>query len=160
MSKFKAAEDIKKFGRYMSGLIEFAQELERVGSMEQSVAEIASRLEELRMKEIAALEAAKAADAKLGDVVAKGQALEKEAAAQAAAIVAKAHEEAARIKQDATADAFGKKAEALAHVAKLGEEIVARKLELEKLHDELAVDGVKLHNLKVELEQLKKRIGG
>lgn len=43
-SKFKAIDDIKKLSKFISGLVEFGEELEKIGSLENASAEAVNRL--------------------------------------------------------------------------------------------------------------------
>lgn len=158
-AKMQAVEDIRKLGRSLKGLIEFADEIERVGSIENAAKEAEARLLKYRADEEAAslkyAEAKAKADAQqavadevLSDAKQSADQMLDKASAKAAQIVSDAHTKA--YEKQAAGEAL--RAKALSDAQVIEAEIVVMKKEKDELDQ--VVKG-----LKAELEALKKRIG-
>jgi chromosome segregation ATPase len=158
-AKFKAVDDIRKLGRSLSGLIELANELEHVASLEQAAMDTKARVEKLRAdEEAASLKYAEAkakseaqqamADEVMVDAKATADQILDKANAKAAEIVSQAHTKA--YEKQAAGEAL--RAKALSDAQVIEAEIAVMKKEKDEL-DQI------VKGLKAELEALKKRIG-
>ena len=158
-AKLSAVEDIKKLGRFLKGIADFAEELERVGSVEQSAKEAEARLAKYKMDELDATKLCNAAKDLALSEVEKANAIVAEAEAKAAIILKNAGEKSAEIVGQATTKAYGIKSESDATRAKIMVELKAFESERAVMLKEKSELEAVILNLKSELDALKKRIG-
>lgn len=158
-AKLSAVDDIKKLGRFLKGIADFAEELERVGSLEQAAKETEARLAKYKMDEVEAAKLCNAAKDMALSEVEKANAIVSDAEAKAAAILKLAGEKSADIVGQATTKAFGIKAESDAMRAKVMVEVKAFDAERVVMLKEKSELESMILTLKSELDALKKRIG-
>ena len=154
-----AAEDIKKLGAFMTNLLEFAKDLESVGSIQQAADEAKARIDQMAAKEIEVKEALSLAEGKLA-----------KANSDASGVMQKAQEDAIKMINIARAKADGLIATAKVDADKVVRGSQERKIQLElqvqdllekrAVHLEEAQDAEsKLIALKSELDALKAKLG-
>lgn len=158
-AKMSAVDDIRKLGRTLKGLIDFADEIERVGSLENAAKEAEGRLSKYKADEIEASKGYLEAKAKHDAQQIIVDEMLNEAKEKSDEIIKAASEKAAAIVSDAQSRGYGLKAEAEAFRAKALSEAKAIEAEIKVLGLEKSeLEGV-VNGLKAELEALKKRIG-
>ena len=106
MSKFKAVDDIKKFGRMLEGFMEFSKELEQIASLEQFEKEIEDRIVKLKADESIAISSYESAKAKLEEIEVMADKIIEDAKADAESMKSKAMSEKEEILKNAEADAM------------------------------------------------------
>lgn len=154
-----AVADIKKLGASLSGLIAFAEEIDKLGSLTQAADEANARIKACAVKESEAKQALEVAQLALEDVKNKAQNIINLANAQFAASVAKAKDQAAAIVSVAKLDA-----EAIvsaAHGKKIDLELQVQSLQEKKAYAQADLESVQavLAPLKAELDALKAKLG-
>jgi DNA repair exonuclease SbcCD ATPase subunit len=157
-AKQKAVEDIKKLGKMLSGMIEAADDLEMLGSIENAIKESEERLNQARAKEALA-------KASMDDAVSKLD----EAKSEAALVLSKANLKAEEICAQAAIKYDQKIEECAAKLRKMdldaaknadrlaGEEALKRS-ELSALCIEIESKSEQLKNLKAQLEAIKAKV--
>lgn len=158
-AKFKAVDDIRKIGRTLSGLIELANELEQVASLEQAAMDTKARVEKLRAdEESAALKFAEA-KAKADAQQSVADAIIEEAKDKAEQLLKQAQEKSAEIVGQAHTKAYETKTSSEVARAKALQDAKAVEAEIEVMKKEKSELEAVLGGLKSELDALKKRIG-
>ena len=121
-SKFKAVDDIKKLGKFLSGIAEFAQELEQVASLEQAAKEAEKNIEKMKAQALEAeaelgsvvknlREAKELFESEKADLKAKAEQMSIDASVKAKEILSEAQSEALKISQAAKEELLKSKAE-------------------------------------------------
>jgi len=158
-AKMSAVDDIRKLGRTLKGLIDFADEIERVGSLENAAKEAEGRLSKFKADELEASKSYLEAKAKCDSQQSIADEMLAEAQAKCDEMLKAASEKAAALVGDAQSRGYGIKAEAEAFRAKALSEAKSIEAEIKVLGLEKSeLQGV-VSGLKSELEALKKRIG-
>lgn len=159
MSKQQAVDDIRKLGRTLKGLIDFADEIERVGSLENAAKEAESRIEKFKKDQAKAEIECLAAQEKAAEMFEKANGIVPEAEEKAGAIIEKAMAKADEIVSQATTKAFGIKAKSDADRAEMANDVVNFKEARALMVKEKSELESMISMLKAELADLKKRIG-
>jgi len=158
-AKMHAVDDIKKLGRMLKGLLDFAEEIEKVGSIENAGNEASARLLKLKADEADAhakfLAAKEKADAEQS--IADG--LVAEAKEKAEQVLKLAQEKAAEIVGQAHTKAYESKTASEVARAKALQDAKAVEAEIEVMKKEKAELSAIISGLNAEFEALKKRIG-
>ena len=154
-----AVEDIKKLAAFINNLLEFANSIESVGSVDQAAKEAQGRIEAAKKEETLVsqnLVGLKASVAVVEDDLAKKKA---EAIAQSERVIKVAEEKAQKIVDNATASIqeriimLGEKKDAIEAA------IIAHQEHLALIKDEKAKEQASLDELKSEMAALKAKLG-
>lgn len=157
--KFEAADSIKKFAKTFKGLLEFADELESMGSLDQQEKELKKSVEQLKSKQLEAerdleiaksyVESAKNDNAKIvAEALAKGDKIIAEAAASSEEKLASAEKQCASMMLQAR----GEQKAIMDHIKIL-------KSECESLESDKSEKSTALALVKEQLASLKKSLG-
>lgn len=154
-----AAEDIKKLAAFLGNLVEFADHLESVSSIQQAADEAKKRIDSMKGEEaqvLKSLDSAKDAE-KLATQQAKG--VVEVAKSESEKIVKAAKDQAAKLIEQAKVDAAQISAQEKTQKSLLGDQISqlkSKKIEAEK---EAKLAEESLAKLNSELASLKARLG-
>jgi predicted nucleic acid-binding Zn-ribbon protein len=160
MSKMQAAaEDIKKLGQYLSGLIEFAGELEKMGSLQQAAKEAEKRIADVKAKEDQANDDLAHAELALDKAQKKSQEIIDLGNHEAGLAIVRARSQAEKLVLEA--DNKSKEICALALEKKVSLELQVQNLQEKKALLQVEVQDVLsvLNPLKAELAALKEKLG-
>lgn len=102
-AKGKAIEDIKKLGRFLKGIMDAADDLEKIASIEQATREAEARFADMAEKEKGMSEILANAQAKVDEAKEQAEVAIKAASAKAQMIIAKAENESAAVIASANA---------------------------------------------------------
>jgi chromosome segregation ATPase len=154
-----AAEDIKKLGAYLSNLIAFAGELEKIGSLEQVSKEIDNRVQSLRSQENEARLDLEVAEKDLAEVNAELKAFVESTKKNNDLLI-----QEAKLKSQAIIDGAKAEANEIVAASKLQKESLIQELHYLKeersiARAETAEVKAKLDTLKSELADLKAKLG-
>lgn len=158
-AKFKAVDDIKKLGKFLSGISEFASELEKVGSLEQAANEAERRIEQLKKEEAKAIAELDKVSSELS-----------KARASVESMIEEAKKSAELIESSGKAKANAMVEEANAHVAAISnnarEEVASAKAEISLLNNEkngiareIEMKHSVLKELNSKMDELKRKLG-
>lgn len=142
--KMNAANELRKFANGFRSLLAMTDDLEKLGSIENSVVEAQSRIDGLKLQE----DAAKERIANMGAEFAQAQA---DATASASKIINDARSDAEMVRKAAEATAAQMREAAAADVAKATEKLAG-------VNADLAGGRVALGDLKTEIEQSQSRL--
>lgn len=153
--KIDAANELRAFANRFRGVLACADDLEKIGSLENAAVEIQSRVDGLKLQE----EAAKERIAKMGLEFAEAQ---KEARASANKLIDDAKAEAAVVKQAAEEAAAATRESAAKDLAEATQKLAARNAEiaganatLGAVKHEIAHETDKLEGIKAEIAKLR-----
>jgi len=149
--KFAAVEDIKKLGRYLKGLLEFSEELEKIGSLEQAAHECEARIEKLKQEEAVAKASASVAIEHNESLFEQAAQKIEEANMKCDQIIAKAQSDADMLVGKAKADA-----EAMVHGAQAKK--AAIELEVQNMRGLKAALEVEIQESQAKVEAFKKEL--
>jgi len=158
-AKQKAVDDIKKLGRMLKGMIDVAEELEQMGSLEQAHKEAVDRVESFKSVEAKAKCAMSEAEASLAAVCAKASEVEANATATAQAILKDAHEQADGVINSANADATAALKAASIKKGSIELECIAARNELVSVQTKIVGEQAVLDDLRKQLTALRERLG-
>lgn len=159
-NKFKAIDDIKKFGKMLEGFIEFSKELESVASFEQVAGEIEQRCEFLNKQEVDLKEKIAAAKSSLNAYEQEGLAYVEEGKVKASGILEGAQVKAKDIVDQAQIVADGFLKDASEKKQKLIEEIKDLSQYKDSLESEASAKKVVLDDLESKIAKIKESLGG
>jgi len=159
-TKLQAVDDIRKLARSLKGLVSFADELERIGSVENAAKEADARLEKAQAAEAAAdkdlavaLEDVKKAKEAASQLLVDARKL----ADQSVEIGKKA---GAEIVAKANRDADGIMQGALARHSKLDEDSKRIEGYIKDLDKQIAEKSAIVNDLDTKIQAIRKQVGG
>lgn len=158
-AKFKAVEEIKKLGVQFKGLIAFAEELEKVASLEQANQELKNEYEKNKAKHFQAEESLQKALSHIEESEVQAAKNVKESEDSALKIVQDAQALGASIIEDAKSKASEINQAAASHKAKLEQKLSELNNEIEIRSAALKEQDQKFSELESKLNAIREKLG-
>jgi hypothetical protein len=157
-AKIQAAEDIKRLGKSLKGLMALAEELERFGSYEHMASEAKVQAEKARDELVKALNDKEAAVASLSEARSLVDKLVAEGSAKAKALEEKAQLALKEIEEKANMKSQALLENAMLAKDKVVSEMIAAKAKLEDVNELVKEKSEVLENLKAQIEGIRKKL--
>lgn len=154
-----AANDLKRLIPKFRGILSLADELEKLGNVEDAIASGKSRIDATRKQEEDAAKRLKEANAAVKDAEAKAAGLLETAKTEAGTIVSDAKAEAAKIKKAATEKAQGAIDAANQKASQALDAVKEANGVLESVNAELSTATQKRDSMNAEIAKLREKLG-
>ena len=156
--KLEAVEGVRKLARTMRGLLDFADEVERLGSIEQATAEVESRFSSTKQAEDEAQKRLASAEREVSSAIDSAKTILSDAKAKAAEIVQRTSIEAVAKIETAEKKAEASWRDAADKKADIEKLIVQANADLAKVKAELASRRADLAKIEKRLEEIRQKV--